>query len=311
MKKPINPLFPVVEVDTPDQLMDVAMAMEREAARRYQELAAEMERQGNTETAALFRELADEEREHETDIASWGVRESGRKPQPGEFQWQMPETFDLGETGGYTLTPYRALSIAVRNEERAFAFYSYLAAIAEKAELRERAEAFAKGELGHVKQLRARRREAYHAERRGKPRRIAATSPEQLHALAASLLRSSAELNAALAGILQAAGQQDPASLLQQIAEAQRDSTAGFSAEEGESEGSQAAEAARTVGILEPGTLTAVGALRLGVKNAEEMVQIFLDIAEHAGDEQVMREAQELGEQAITHLALIRAQLSE
>lgn len=311
MKKPINPLFPVVEVDTPDQLMDVAMAMEREAARRYEELAAEMERQCNAETAALFRELADEEREHEANIASWGVRESGRKPQPSEFQWQMPETFDLGETSGYTLTPYRALSIAVRNEERAFAFYSYLAAIAEKAELRERAEAFAKGELGHVKLLRARRREAYHAERRDTPQRVAATSLGQLYGLAAGLLRTSAELNAALARILEAAGERDPASVLQQIAETQRDSAASFPGAEGKAEGSQAAEAAKTAGILEPGTLTAGGALRLGVKNAEEMVQTLLDIAEHARDEQVMREAQHLGEQAITHLALIRAQLAE
>lgn len=309
MKKPINPLFPVAEIDTLDQMMDIAVAMEREAARRYDELAAEMERQGNAETAALFRKLADEEREHESGIASWAIREDGRRPQAVAFQWRMPETFDLGETSGYTLTPYRALSIAVHNEECAFAFYSYLAAIAETDELRERAEAFAKGELDHVRRLRARRREAYHAERGGRPRRVAATSLGQLHTLAAGLEKASAELNAALARRLETRS----ASVLRHIAEEQRanaDRLAEKPMAAEEQQGSQTAEAAKTVGVLEPGVLTALGALRLGIKNAEEMVQTYLDIAEHAKDEQVMHEAQRLAEQAIAQLTLIHAQIS-
>lgn len=312
MKKPINPLFPVVEVDTPDQLMDVAMAMEHEAARRYEELAAEMERQGNAETAALFLELADEEREHESEIAAWGRRADGREPQPVEFQWRMPETFELGKTSSYTLTPYRALSIAVRNEECAFAFYSYLAAIAEKTDLRERAEDFARGELNHVRRLRARRREAYHAERRDKPRRVAAASLSQLHSLAAGLERTSAELNARLAEILEAAHQAASASILRRIAEEQRHTADNLGNQVGaEVEGSPTAEAARTAGILEPGGLTTQGTLRLGIKNAEEMVQTYLDIAEQTRDEQVMREAQRLGEQAIAQLTLIHSQAPE
>ena len=56
--------------------------------------------------------------------------------------------------------------MAVRNEERAFAFWSYVAAHAEVAEVRQAAETMAHEELGHVSILRRERRNAFHAERR-------------------------------------------------------------------------------------------------------------------------------------------------
>ena len=51
-------------------------------------------------------------------------------------------------------TPYRALAMAVRNEERAFAFWSYVAAYSEDSEIKKAAEAMAREELGHVSTLR-------------------------------------------------------------------------------------------------------------------------------------------------------------
>ena len=56
--------------------------------------------------------------------------------------------------------------MAVRNEERAFAFWSYVAAHAEAPEIRQAAETMAHEELGHVATLRRERRRAFHAERR-------------------------------------------------------------------------------------------------------------------------------------------------
>ena len=64
------------------------------------------------------------------------------------------------------LSAYRALSMAVRNEERAFAFWSYVAAHAGDADIRHAAETMAHEELGHVATLRRERRSAFHAERR-------------------------------------------------------------------------------------------------------------------------------------------------
>lgn len=62
------------------------------------------------------------------------------------------------------MTPYHALCLAVRNEERAFAFWSYVAAFAEDTEIKSAAEAMAREELGHVAGLRRERRRAYHRE---------------------------------------------------------------------------------------------------------------------------------------------------
>jgi len=62
------------------------------------------------------------------------------------------------------MTPYRALSMAVRNEERAFAFWSYVAGFAQDLEIKKAAEAMAREELGHVAILRKERRRAYHSE---------------------------------------------------------------------------------------------------------------------------------------------------
>ncbi len=83
-------------------------------------------------------------------------------------RWEAPEALDA-ETAAEMrssrlMTPYRALAMAVRNEERAFAFWSYLAVYSEDAEIPKAAEAMAKGELGHVATLRKERRRAYHLE---------------------------------------------------------------------------------------------------------------------------------------------------
>jgi rubrerythrin len=56
--------------------------------------------------------------------------------------------------------------MAVRNEERAFAFWSYVAAHAEQREIKRAAETMARQELEHAAKLRKERRRAYHKEKR-------------------------------------------------------------------------------------------------------------------------------------------------
>jgi rubrerythrin len=55
--------------------------------------------------------------------------------------------------------------MAVRNEERAFTLWSYIAAQAEEKEIQPAAERMAHEELGHASLLRRARREAYRAAR--------------------------------------------------------------------------------------------------------------------------------------------------
>jgi rubrerythrin len=151
-----------------DELFALADIMEREAAAKYAELAAEMQRQGRSELSAVFSDLAAAEREHVDSVHRWSQSRSGKPPDPALVRWQIPETFDKETTAEITasklMTPYRALAMAVRNEERAFAFWSYLAAFAADHEIKAAAEAMAREELGHVATLRKVRRRAYRQE---------------------------------------------------------------------------------------------------------------------------------------------------
>ncbi|CCE06050.1 conserved hypothetical protein [Bradyrhizobium sp. STM 3843] len=151
-----------------DELFALAHAMEREAATRYAELAEDMRRQKKDDLAEVFTRLAAAECEHVDSVTRWSQSRRGKDPDPAEVRWQVPGTFDT-ETAAEVkssrlITPYRALAMAVRNEERAFAFWSYLAAYSEDEDIKKAAEAMAKEELGHVATLRKERRRAYHRE---------------------------------------------------------------------------------------------------------------------------------------------------
>ncbi len=309
MGNPINPAYPVTEVESVETLMDIAATLEAEAARRFEQLAALMERQGNEQTATLFRELAKDEVKHGDEIAGWATREGRRRPAARAFGWRLPETFDLEEAGsGSIVSPYEALSVAVRNEERAFAFYSYLAAIAEREDIRDHAEGLARGELEHISRLRARRRKAYHAENRAAMRSPRVTSDAELCGVAQGLERASASLNTRLADALERGGHNHPAAILRQVAEEQRQEVGRLAAltTDRDQPGSPttARASATDVGMLAPDD-----ALKLALRNAEEVLQIYLTIAERAREDALLSAAQALAQRATAQLALISAQV--
>ncbi|MBI5166033.1 MAG: ferritin family protein [Magnetospirillum sp.] len=297
----INPLYPVTEPASIEALMDIAVGLEDEAARRYEQLAAKMAANGETDLAAVFRTLGDLERRHERGLSAWAERDGGRPPHPAAFAWQLPETFGDDEP----LDPVRALAIAVRNEERAFAFYTYLAALAaDRPALRERAEALAREELNHVAQLRHLRRRAWHTRPRTRaPERTLVS----LCDVAKGLEGGSAELTALAARALAECGRHDEATRLRTAAaECRRRS--GEGSRFGHT-GSSSAEAARAAGLLAPGALTVDGALHLAGRDAEEVLAVYLAAADAAPDEAQLTEAQRLAETALARLALIRAQI--
>jgi rubrerythrin len=159
---------PAGTLESLDELFALASAMEEEAANRYSELAEDMRRQNKGALADVFAHLAAAEREHVDSVARWSQSRRGKAPDPALVRWEAPETFDAEtarEIGTSRLTtPYRALAMAVRNEERAFAFWSYVAAYSKDSEIKQAAEAMAREELGHVSTLRKERRRAYHKE---------------------------------------------------------------------------------------------------------------------------------------------------
>lgn len=312
MKQVINPLYPISNISSVDELMAIAVGMEHEAAARYDDLAQAMDRREEIELAALFRHMAELEREHEAGLGRWADREGRATPLPAVFAWKLPEAFGDEAEGAraHTLTPYGALGIAVQNEERAFTFYSYLAALAEDDTVRLRAEALAREELKHVHQLRMLRRRAFHMER-DLPRGIRrARDTTELARLAHAMEHAAAGLDEAVAAVLDADGASGAAAMLRQQAGAARLRAQRFVSSPSDL-GSQAAEGARAAGLLEPGALTADGALKLSLRNAEEVAEAYMTTAEHALDGQLLREAQELAEEAVARLAVVRSLIDE
>jgi rubrerythrin len=152
-----------------DELFAMADAMERRAAEAYAAFAAMMRDQDRQDLAAVFESIAEEERGHVRGVAEWSAAQTGHPPDPGRRPWPARPTFEPEDEaaigGSAVLTPYKALSIAVRNEERAFLLWSYLTANAGRPEVRQAAERMAREELGHVAIFRRERRKAFHRER--------------------------------------------------------------------------------------------------------------------------------------------------
>lgn len=141
-----------VPIRTPLDLYAHAIAIEREAAERYAELAQRMDDLGNDEVSALFRKLAAFEAEH---LETLQARTAGLAlPQigTGEYAWldaSAPETA-ARELVYRLLTPRHALGIALEAERRAQAFFAGVFATAEDPGLRALAQEMAAEEQGHI-----------------------------------------------------------------------------------------------------------------------------------------------------------------
>ena len=268
-----------VRMRRPDDLLVIAEALEREAASRYRDLSQRMTRQGDAEMAALFESLARMEDAHAGQVAA-----RRRPPQVDETRarvaWETPPGHDEAEARGATLSRYQALAFAVRNEERAFAFYAYVSAEAESAEIRALAEDLAHDELEHASLLRQYRRRAFHEHRPA-----ALEIPESLAQLEALARRLDAEASAAhraLAESLRARGENDDASRFERLAD-----------EEAQGAGETAAAAQPLKNAAD------------GLRLLEQGFDHFALIAERSGDEALVAEAQRLASRMVARLASI------
>ncbi len=157
-------------VKTTSDLMSIALQAEREAIRRYSLLAATMRADDNKSTAELFERMVTEEQEHERLLLEWMSQEGiEENPDIGPISWKDPNVSTIYNNEArdpYQSSPYKALAFAVHNEEIAFRFYTHVAAESDNETICKYAEVLAREELGHAALLRAKRRQAYHAERK-------------------------------------------------------------------------------------------------------------------------------------------------
>jgi len=222
MRAPLLDRNPELGPVTLSLLVGVANAIEREAVQRYEMLADIMERRGETATAEAFRTMLAEEREHVATVERWAASLGEPIPDTTQFEWRLPQ--DLSKSWhevsrSARLTPYRAFAIAVDNEQRAFALYSYLAADATDPKVAAQAERLAVEELQHASRMRRHRRQAWHRERRvAGEAQPAIVSASMLHALLARHESAIVACHRAIAEKLRALGDAESAQLLEQLA---------------------------------------------------------------------------------------------
>lgn len=286
------------EVGSAEQLMALAHALEHEAGRRYRELATRMRARNEEALAQLFAFLANIEDKHAAEVDARAEALIGHPPDPTAVQWELPENFDEEDARSADLSPYRALAIAVRNEERAFAFYSYVAAHATTPDLRRTAERFAMDELEHASLLRRERRKAWRTQ--AAPLARPEPLPKTVEALlveAASMERATATAHRALAARLRRTGTVEAADLFESA---------------GEDEATLAhtliARLPHGAAILE--RRLRAESVRDGLMLLEHAFEFYTQIAERAEEETVLLEAQALAEHALRRLGYLHGALN-
>ena len=136
---------------TLDDFMTQALAMEKEAAQRYGELADAMDVHNNREVAELFRKMAVIEGKHAEQIMAemgWTQPPAGMTAIPWEG-FEGAETVEADELH-YLMQPWHALQLALKAEERAERFFEMLARAATVDSVRKAALEMQEEEREHV-----------------------------------------------------------------------------------------------------------------------------------------------------------------
>ena len=132
-----------------------AVQLEREAARRYEELSAAMGTEGNRDLRAFFGKMAHFSRLHLAQATARGGFRDLPTYAPDEYEWPdgvSPETAGWAGVDSQ-MSPRAALELALEGERSGHAYYASVAATTTDAELRAMAGEFAAEEAEHVREL--------------------------------------------------------------------------------------------------------------------------------------------------------------
>jgi len=292
------------DIQSPGQLLAAALAVEREAVRRYGAMAERMRHYENHEANELFERLAHEGREREKQLIEWAKLEQLELVEYTEpITWNdplMPTTYDAEARDPYRSTPYKALAFAAHNTDRIFHLYTYISANAEDPQTERYARILAGDALNRTRLLTSRRRRAFHTERRGPRQRqfddaLHLTTLVELHAV-------SANIEARLTNLLAAMTEhyRDLAQVTEQSRETKERCQRLLIAAGEPVVSSDAAYEVEHIGKdLQQDILMAFA-------ESERAFSFYDTVMAHAYDEAIMLEAQHLSESALTRLEAIR-----
>jgi rubrerythrin len=215
------------------------------------------------------------------------------------FAWRLP-----GEIGASwdevqdssLLTPYRALAIAVTNEERAFAFYAYVAAHATDPEVQRQAEMMAREELAHASELRVRRRQAYRREyARDTATNLDIETLAAFRAFERDLEDDAAGFHRRIARALSTAGDAQSAALVDAMARSEGEPFLGD----------------RPIVPEEPMAKEPSALLHAAMQPLERASEIYEDLIAHAATEELLAAAQAALRSVVERIAILSRRRSE
>lgn len=132
-----------------------AIELERDAARRFEELAAAMGTDGNAELKEFFGRMAHYSRKHLAQAVERGGYREVPTMKPEDFEWPdgtSPETAAWAGVDAF-MDARGALELALESERRGHAWYAAVAATTQNPEVRVLAAEFVEEEAEHVELL--------------------------------------------------------------------------------------------------------------------------------------------------------------
>lgn len=135
-----------------------AIQLEKESARRYEELATAMQTQGSADVAGFFRQMAHYSRLHLADAMARGGFHYPPDLPPEAYRWpegSSPEAAAWAGADSFMDVP-AAMALALDGEQRSRDFYQGVADATHNPRVRVMAEEFAEEEAEHVRLLQTR-----------------------------------------------------------------------------------------------------------------------------------------------------------
>ena len=286
------------------ELLALAMTLEQRAASRFRLMAAHMREQGRDDLACLFEGLAQEEDSHADKLRQL----SGTADLDAETLTQdLASVLDAipGAPDAEALrraSVYECLAEAVRNEEKTFVFFSYIAASAEGEALQTLAETLATEELEHAKVLRRVRRQAYHQMRRVARRWPNASAIGNLNDLRNAAIRGERAIAAGLGGLSQRAAE------LEQISESVNALLSTLEQNSREPADSMPGDDDEVAphAVDEDRSISGRDCLRAALDDAHDAFEFYDAVASTASQEDVMLTAQALLTCALERIQVLR-----
>ncbi|MBK9219366.1 MAG: 2Fe-2S iron-sulfur cluster binding domain-containing protein [Uliginosibacterium sp.] len=144
-----------VEMKTLDTFLSYAVMLEEDSAVHYEELSANMEACGNTDVAALFKQLGKYSRMHLAEAKAKCARYDATLTLPASSAWPDNVSPEIVKqwAGDADMTRLDALKVALQGERRGYEFYYSVANTTADKEIRAVAKEFVREEFEHVETL--------------------------------------------------------------------------------------------------------------------------------------------------------------